>query len=86
MHFTLSNVEALLNLVPTLSPALQRYCEVRRVQSLNLFTDGAMFEEFKGLVVAFERENPELKGRGRIVDIDELRAVSAGDMSVSLQC
>lgn len=64
MHFTLANVEAMLNLIPTLPPKLQQYCEVRRVQSLNVFTDETMFEEFKGLVNAFEKDCPDLSGRG----------------------
>lgn len=76
MHFTLSNVDALLNLVSTLAPELQQRCEVRRVESLNLFTDEAMFEEFQGLIDAFQRDNPDLKGRGRIVSVDELKVVS----------
>lgn len=76
MHFTLANVDALLTLVPTLPPELQRRCEVRKVESLNLFTDESMFEEFKGLVDAFEKDNPDLKGRGRVVSVEELRSVS----------
>ena len=76
MHFTLANVEVMLNLLPTLSPELQQDCEVRRVESLNIFIYEDMFEEFKGLVDAFEKHNPDLEGRGRIVSVDELRLVS----------
>lgn len=76
IHFTLANVDSLLDLVPTLSPELQKYCEVRKVESLNLFTDQHAFEEFAGVVEAFEKDNPDLKGRGRIVTAEELRAVS----------
>ena len=76
MHFTLANVDALLDLVPTLSSELQKYCEVRKVESLNLFTDQHAFEEFAGVIEAFEKDNPDLRGRGRIVSVEELQSVS----------
>lgn len=76
MHFTISNVDALLDILPTLSPELQKQSEIRTVESLNLFTDESVFEEFKSLVEAFGKDNPDLKDRGRIVSTHELQAVS----------
>ena len=76
MHFTLANVDVLLDLLLTMSRGLQQYGEVRRVESLNLFTVEQVFKEFQGVVKAFEEDNPDLKGRGRVISFGELRSVS----------
>lgn len=72
IRFTLANPEALLQVKDTLSPELQKYCEVRRVESLNLFTDDGAVSQFESLLEDFERSHPK---RGRIVPRDELAQV-----------
>lgn len=72
IRFTLANPEVLLKVKSTLSPELQKYCEVRRVEALNLFTDDEAFAEFQTLLEDFEQSHPK---RGHIVPKDELAQV-----------
>ncbi|KAK5165775.1 uncharacterized protein LTR77_008698 [Saxophila tyrrhenica] len=72
VHFTLANVEALLKLNDGLSPALQKAGEVRRVETMNVFTTQAGFDEFSAAVREFDDAYPELRGRGRLVEREEL--------------
>lgn len=76
VHFTLANVEALLALNGELSEEVQKKGEIRRVETMNLFTTEKGFEEFSGSVKEFDAEFGEYRGRGRLVSADELKEVS----------
>lgn len=77
VHFTLANVEELIRLSEEeLTPELRREGEVRRVETLNVFTTEAGFEEFAKAVGEFDEAFPEFRGRGRLVKGRELREVS----------
>lgn len=77
VHFTLANVEALIKLnEEELSPEIQKAGEVRRVETMNVFTTEQAFAEFSGSVKLFDEAFPEFRGRGRLVDVDELKTVS----------
>ena len=81
VRFTLANVEALLKVVRTLSPELQKYCEVREVEALNLFTEDEAVTEFVEGLKEFEKENVK---RGRMVSKEELKSVSLLYLSSAL--
>lgn len=72
VRFTLANVEALFDVAKSLSAKLQQYSEIRRVNSLNVFTDDAGFARANSMVERFDHDNPTLAGRMRIVDKDKM--------------
>ena len=72
VRFTLANAEALMDVKDQLSPELQRFCEVRRVESLNLFTDEDAFSQFEELLATYERDHPK---RGHIISQQQLEKV-----------
>ncbi|WPH03555.1 FAD dependent oxidoreductase [Acrodontium crateriforme] len=73
IHFTLANVEALLQLAKTLSPELQSASEVRPVDSLTIFINDDKFAHLKQVVEALDRDDEKLAGRGKILDADTVR-------------
>lgn len=73
VRFTLANVEELLKVTTELSSELQHFSEVRKVESLNVFTDEGALAEFRELLDVFEEHHPK---RGRLVDKVELEEVS----------
>lgn len=73
IRFTLANVDALMDVTSQLSPELQRFCEMRRVEALNLFTDEEAYAEFKELLGEYERDHAK---RGYLVEREELESVS----------
>lgn len=73
IRFTLANVDALMDVKSHLDPELQRFCEMRRVEALNLFTDDEAYHEFEELLGHYERDH---KKRGYLVGREELEGVS----------
>jgi hypothetical protein len=64
---------------------LQKAGEVRRVETMNVFTTEETFRNFQDAVKVFDDGFPEFRGRGRLVDADELRSVSIdGWVSVNI--
>jgi hypothetical protein len=85
VKFTLANVEALMKLNETLPADLQKNGEVRRVETMNVFTTEETFQNFQNAVKVFDDGFPEFRGRGRLVDAGELRSVSPlGRMSMNI--
>lgn len=76
VHFTLRNVKELLSLAYSLPDEQSEYSEVRPVETLNVFTDEAGFAHAKKVVSRFDADNPDLKGRARIIERNELLEVS----------
>ncbi|KAF2169059.1 hypothetical protein M409DRAFT_21068 [Zasmidium cellare ATCC 36951] len=72
VHFTLKNVQELLKLAEGLPEKQRDYSEVRSVETLNIFTDEEGFAHAKEVVGRFDADNPDLKGRARIIEKDEL--------------
>ena len=75
VHFTLANVEALIGLNEQLPAAVQKAGEVRRVETMNVFTTQAVFDDFSAAVREFDEAYPELRGRGRLIEREELKSV-----------
>lgn len=73
VRFTLANVEELLKVTSELSHELQDFSEVRRVESLNVFTNDEAYSAFRELLDVFERDHPK---RGRLIEKAELEEVS----------
>lgn len=76
VHFTLRNVKELLSLAQTLPDKQREYSEVRSVETLNIFTDDDGFAHVKEVVGRFDADNPDLKGRARIIEKNEILEVS----------
>lgn len=74
VRFTLANVDELLKVAEDLAPDLVASSEIRKVESLNLFTDEDALSEFRVLLDIFERHNAR---RGRLVTSEELKEVCA---------
>ncbi|KAK4500112.1 hypothetical protein PRZ48_008298 [Zasmidium cellare] len=72
VHFTLKNVQELLKLANWLPEEQREYSEVRSVETLNIFTDEEGFAYAKEVVNKFDADNPDLKGRARIIEKEEL--------------
>lgn len=72
VEFTLANVEALFQVSETLSPELKEYCEIRRANTLNVFTDSEGFDRAVGAMEKFDEDIPELAGRMRVVGKGEM--------------
>lgn len=68
VRFTLANVEALFDVAKSLSPELQRYSEIRRVNSLNVFTDDTGFARAKSAIERFDHGNPDIAGRMQAIE------------------
>ena len=83
MHFTLKNVQELLELWKSLPEKQREYSEVRSVETLNIFTDAEGFAHVKDVVNKFDTDNPDLKGRARIIEKDELVKVRRVSISGS---
>lgn len=75
VHFTLRNVNELLGLAHSLPDKQREYSEVRAVETLNIFTDEEGFAHAKEIVSRFDADNPDLKGRARIIERNELLEV-----------
>lgn len=75
IRFTLANVDELMKVKDELSPELRKFSEVRRVESLNLFTDEGAFAEFHELLEAYEQTHQR---KGHMVYREEL--VNVGRM------
>ncbi|KAF7188272.1 putative oxidoreductase OrdL [Pseudocercospora fuligena] len=73
VDFTLANVEELFAVAATLSTELQRYSEIRRVESVNLFTDEPGFSHLKAMLEDFSANNQDLAGRMRVLSKSELQ-------------
>ncbi|KXS93958.1 hypothetical protein AC579_7565 [Pseudocercospora musae] len=73
VDFTLANVEELFTLAATLSTELQHYSEIRRVESVNLFTDDSGFSRMQAILEDFRANNQDLAGRMRVLSKGELR-------------
>ncbi len=74
--FTLANLEALIKLNDGLSHELQKAGEVRLVETMNVFTTQAGFDEFSAAVREFDDGFPDFRGRGRLIQREELKSVS----------
>ncbi|KXT06277.1 hypothetical protein AC578_9106 [Pseudocercospora eumusae] len=72
VDFTLANVEELFAVAATLSTELQRYSEIRRVESVNLFTDDSGFSRMQAILEDFRAHNPDLVNRMRVLSKGEL--------------
>ena len=72
IRFTLANAEELIKVSSELPPELQRFSEVRKVESLNLFTDEEAVSEFRDLLKSYEQDHP---ARGHLVPREELETV-----------
>ncbi|KAK3691971.1 hypothetical protein LTR37_018331, partial [Vermiconidia calcicola] len=73
IDFTFGNVEALIKLGSELPADLQRSSEVRRVETLNLFTTEETFADLTSTIRAFDEANLNVSRRGRLIQPEELR-------------
>ncbi|EME80288.1 uncharacterized protein MYCFIDRAFT_86840 [Pseudocercospora fijiensis CIRAD86] len=73
VDFTLANVEELFAVAATLPAELQRYSEIRRVESVNLFTDDSGFSQMQAKLEDFRANNQDLAGRMRVLSKSELQ-------------
>lgn len=80
VKFQLGNVEAMMALNETLPNDLKGYGEVRRVETMNVFTTDEGFASMKEAKEKFDGGFEEFRGRGRLVEQLELREVSVSIM------
>ena len=72
-QFTFRNVERVYELSSSFGESIQRASEARRVEGLGTFLDDSIDHCTKAIAL-FEEENPDWKGRYRIIDAKDTRS------------
>ena len=70
VDFTLANVQALLDVSTSLSKDLQLRSEVRKVESINLFTDEEALSRFEDAVKVFDDDNADGQTKDKADGVD----------------